>query len=141
MAAKRNSEAVSDREIVMTRMFDAPREIVWKAWTDPKQIKVWWGPRGFTTTTHEKDVRPGGLWRFIMHGPDGTDYPNKIVYTELVKPERLVYDHGGDAGADDVQFQVTVRFAEACRKTKASGAVEGGNQTLDRLGEYLTRML
>jgi uncharacterized protein YndB with AHSA1/START domain len=141
----------------MTRSFDAPRELVWKAWTDPKHINEWWGPRGFTTTTHEIDVRPGGVWRFTMHGPDGTDYPNRIVYIEIVKPERLVYDHGGDGDADDVQFQVTVSFveeggktrltmrllfesSEECEKTKAFGAVQGGNQTLDRLAEHLAKM-
>ena len=114
MAERENSPAseTSDREIVMTRAFDAPRELVWNAWTDAKHIKQWWGPRGFTTTTHEMDVRPGGVWRFIRHGPDGTDYPNRIVYTEIVKPERLVYTHCGDAGAEDVQFQVTVSFVE-----------------------------
>ena len=92
MAAKRRSsaaEATSDREIVITREFDAPREVVWTAWTDAKQIKEWWGPRGFTTTTHVMDVRPDGVWRFVMHGPDGTDYPNRIVHTEIEKPERL----------------------------------------------------
>jgi uncharacterized protein YndB with AHSA1/START domain len=142
----------------MTRTFDAPRERVWKAWTDPKHINEWWGPKGFTTTTHAMSVRPGGVWRFIMHGPDGTDYPNNIVYTEIVKPERLVYDHGGDADADNVQFQVTVNFVEEggkttpimrmlfesveeCEKTKAFGAIEGGNQTLDRLDKHLSGMV
>ena len=96
----------------MTRAFAAPRELVWNAWADPKHIKAWWGPNGFTTTTLEAEIQPGGVWRFIMHGPDGTDYPNKIVYTEIVKPERLVYDHGGDGDVDDAQFQVMVSFVE-----------------------------
>jgi uncharacterized protein YndB with AHSA1/START domain len=60
-----------DREIITSRVYDAPRELVFKAWTDPKHIARWWGPNGFTTTIHEMDVRPGGAWRFIMHGPDG----------------------------------------------------------------------
>ena len=111
MPAKKSSAAGAspDREIIMTRAFAAPRELVWKAWTNPKHIKAWWGPNGFTTTNLEVDVRPGGVWRFIMHGPDGTDYPNKIVYAEIVMPERLVYDHGGDGNGngEDVQFQVT----------------------------------
>ena len=72
----------------------------------------------------------GSVWRFIMHGPDATDYPNKIVYTEIVKPERLVYEHGGDGHVDDVQFQVTVSFA-----------IEGGKQTLDRLDGHLAVMV
>lgn len=100
----------------------------------------------------------GRVWRFIMHGPDGTDYPNKIVYTEIVKPERLVYEHGGDGHVDDVQFQVTVSFAneggkttltmrllfssvEECETTKSSGAIEGGKQTLDRLDSHLAGMV
>ena len=160
MTERKNSPAAetSGREIVITRVFDAPRELVFQAWTDPRHVPQWWGPRGFTTTTHEMDVRPGGVWRFIMHGPDGTDYPNKIVYTEIVKSERLVYDHGGDGEAEDVQFQVTVSFAEEggktrltmrllfesgeeCEKTKAFGAIEGGNQTLDRLDKHLAGMV
>ena len=160
MPAKENeaAAAASDREIVMTRTFDAPRDLVWRAWTERKHINAWWGPKGFTTTTHEMDVRPGGVWRFIMHGPDGTDYPNKIVYTEIVKPERLVYEHGGDGHVDDVQFQVTVNFAneggkttltmrllfssvEECETTKSSGAIEGGKQTLDRLDSHLAGMV
>lgn len=70
----------ADREIVITRVFDAPREQVFDAWTDSEHVSQWWGPNGFTTTTHEMDVRPGGVWRFIMHGPDGVDYKNRIVY-------------------------------------------------------------
>ncbi len=86
------------RSIVVTRVFDAPRNLVFDAWTDSRHVGNWYGPRGFTLTTYEMDVRPGGVWRFTMHGPDGVDYPNKITYIEIVKPERLVYDHGG-AGA------------------------------------------
>ena len=78
----------ADREIVSARVFDAPRELVWKAWVDPKHVAQWWGPKGFTNTIHEMDVRPGGVWRFAMHGPDGTDYKNEIVFIEVVRPER-----------------------------------------------------
>jgi uncharacterized protein YndB with AHSA1/START domain len=91
----------SDRDLVIERIFDAPRQMVFDAWTDPETIGQWWGPRGFTTTVHEMDVRPGGVWRFTMHGPDGTDYPNRVVYDEVVAPERLVYTHGAD---DDSGF-------------------------------------
>lgn len=147
--------ATADREIVFTRVFAAPRERVFQAWTRPEQIPAWWGPRGFTTTIHEMEVRPGGVWRFTMHGPDGTDYPNRVVYTEVTPPERLAYDHGGDEGTEDVSFQVTVVFAEEAgggtritmrmlfasaeerEKMAEFGVTEGGNQTLDRLGEHL----
>ena len=115
-----------------------------------------WGPNGFTNTIHEMAVRPGGVWRFIMHGPDGTDYPNYIVFDEIVRPERLTYAHGIDAN-NPPEFHVTVTFeeesrgtrvtlrlvtetAEACDKIKASGAVEGGKQTLNRLEVYLKTM-
>jgi len=146
--------------IIFNREFDAPRDLVWKVWTDPKHIAQWWGPNGFTNTIHAMDVRPDGIWRFIMHGPDGTDYPNKIVYCEVVKPERLVYDHSGDdnAVADPHVFQVLVTFTEHAGKTKLFmrltfpsiaardkviefGAVEGGAQTLDRLGAYIDEHL
>jgi uncharacterized protein YndB with AHSA1/START domain len=144
------------RSIVVTRVFDAPRTLVFDAWTDAKHVGRWWGPKGFTTTTHAIDVRPGGVWRFTMHGPDGTDYPNKITYLEIAKPERLVYDHGdqGEPG----YFQSTVTFVEEGMKTRLSlrmlfptaeerdavvekyNALQGANQHLDRLGEQLEKM-
>ncbi|WP_406701241.1 SRPBCC family protein [Singulisphaera sp. Ch08] len=146
---------MSDREIVITRVLDAPRELVFEAWTNPKYVAQWWGPNGFTNTIHEMEVRPGGVWRFTMHGPDGVDYPNKIVFLEVVKPERLVYTHGEDGADDSGQFQVTVTFDEQGGKTTLAlrslfataaerdkvveeyGAIEGGNQTLARLAEFL----
>jgi uncharacterized protein YndB with AHSA1/START domain len=147
-----------DREILLTRVFDAPRELVFKVWTDPEHVGRWWGPRGFTNTIHEMDVRPGGVWRFTMHGPDGVDYLNKIVFIEVVRPERLVYDHGGGEEGDSERFHATITFAEEGGKTRVTmrtlfasaaerervvrehNAIEGGNQTLDRLGEYLAKL-
>jgi len=146
-----------ERELVITRLFNAPRALVFGAWSQPEQLAAWWGPRGFTTTVHEMDVRPGGVARFVMHGPDGVDYPNRIVYSEVVMPERLAYTHGDDGDAAGEAFEVTVTFeeqgggtnvtmrmvfasAEEYQKVKEFGAVEGGNQTLDRLGEYVERM-
>jgi uncharacterized protein YndB with AHSA1/START domain len=144
----------TDREIVVTRLLDAPRALVFDAWTDAAHISAWWGPRGFTTTTHEMNVRPGGVWRFVMHGPDGVDYRNRVVYTEVARPERLVYAHRGEGVDDHGEFHVTVTFTEEdgrtrvvlrmqaasvaeCERMKAFGAIEGGHQTLERLGEYL----
>jgi uncharacterized protein YndB with AHSA1/START domain len=144
-----------DREIVLKRMLDAPRDLVFAVWTDPKHVAHWWGPNGFTLTTHEMNMAAGGVWRFIMHGPDGRNYNNKIVFIEVVKPERLVYRHTGEEGTEPVRFQVTVTFAERDGKTeltmrsvfesneardaiiKTYGAVEGGKQTLGRLGAYV----
>lgn len=141
-------------EFTLTRIYDAPVKMVWEAWTDPKQVAQWWGPRGFTLTTHSKDLRVGGHWHYTMHGPDGVDYPNKTVYYEVEKYSRLVYDHG----ANDDQpalFRVTVVFSELSGKTKmdmtmAFSAPEvlvemrkfikkaGGEATWDRLAEYLS---
>ena len=154
----RSTGETAEREIVISRVFNAPRELVFDAWTDTKNIGQWWGPNGFTNTIHEMDVRPGGVWRFVMHGPDGVDYKNKIVYLEIVKPERLVYTHGSGEAGDPGQFHVTVTFAEQGGKTELTmrslfesaaerdkvveeyGAIEGGNQHLDRLAEYLAKM-
>ena len=73
-----------DRSIVLSRMLQAPREQVFELWTSPEHLANWWGPNGFTLTTHEADIRPGGVWRFTMHGPDGVDYPNVLRYDEDV---------------------------------------------------------
>ena len=91
---------------------------MFKVWTDPAHIGQWWGPRGFTTTTYAMDVRPGGVWRFCMHGPDGVDYQNEITYLEVVEPERIVYEHGGDEDCEPVNFQVTATFEDHGGKTK-----------------------
>jgi uncharacterized protein YndB with AHSA1/START domain len=145
-------------ELVFDRVYDAPRELVFRAWTEVEHLAKWWGPNGFTTTTHEIDVRPGGVWRYIMHGPDGTDYPNRIAYREVVAPERLVYFHSGDDDLDDTHFDVTVTFEEQDGKTKLTmrmtfgtlaernqvveqfGAIEGAKQTMARLAEHLVTM-
>ncbi len=102
----------ADREIVATRVVDAPREHVFEMFTDRQHVARWWGPKGFTSTIDEMDVRPGGVWRFVMHGPDGIDDKNKIVYDEIARPERLVYTHTGGA-----QFQATATFTSCGEKT------------------------
>jgi uncharacterized protein YndB with AHSA1/START domain len=153
-----NSDALNsaDREITATRVFDAPRELVWKVWTEPNHIAQWWGPRGFTNTIHRMEVRPGGVSEFMMHGPDGVDYPNMATYLEVKKPERLVYDHGKEG--ELTYFRVTVSFEDIGGKTKLTmqmlfetaqqrnqvvekyGAVEGLKQNMDKLGEYLANL-
>lgn len=142
-------------EIRITRVYDAPVKAVWDAWTDPEQVAQWWGPRGFTLTTHSKDLRPGGSWVYTMHGPDGVDYPNKTIYYEVEKFSRLVYDHGGNDDRPPL-FRVTITFAEAKGKTtmdmrmtlatpEAAEEIKkfikkaGGNSTWDRLAEYLEK--
>ena len=80
-------------EIRLTRVYDAPVKAVWDAWTDPQQVAQWWGPRGFTITTHKKDLRPGGTWKYTMHVPDGKDWPNITTYYEVEKYKKLVEDY------------------------------------------------
>lgn len=150
-AAPRTQTAASEREIVIRRHVAAPRERVWAAFTQRDQVDRWWGPKGFTTTTHEMDVRVGGLWRFTMRGPDGTEYPNWIRYREVVRPERLAYDHGGGEPGGEPEFKATVTFEEEDGGTQVTlrsvfptaeardhvvrefNAIEGGQQTLARL--------
>jgi len=147
----------SNREILIQRIINASRELVFKVWTDPKHVAQWWGPAGFTNTILEMDVKAGGVFRFVMHGPDGTDYLNKIVFIEVVKPEKLVYKHSGEEETDDINFHVTVTFEKQGDKTKLTmrsvfptaeerdrvikefGAKEGAKQHLDRLEEYVTK--
>jgi len=156
-AATPNS-STADRELVLSRDFDAPRELVFRAYTDPQHLPHWWGPDGFTNTVHAIDVREGGMWRFTMHGPDGTDYSNRIVYQEIVAPERLVYLHGEDVDDDPGAFHVTVRlddlgggrtrvtqtmvFPTAAQRDGVLkfGALELGQQTLARLAAHLETM-
>ncbi len=92
-AGKNVAINAADSEIFSTRVIDAPRDLIFKAWTDPKYVAQWWGPNGFTNTTYGMDVRPGSVWRFVMHGPDGKDSQNKIAYIEIAKADRLVYSH------------------------------------------------
>jgi uncharacterized protein YndB with AHSA1/START domain len=119
MAAKSNLDLDSDpRAIIGMREFDAPRDLVFDAWTDPKHLAQWWGPNGFTTTTMSFDLRPGGVWRFVMHGPDGRDYQNRITFEEVVRPERIVYRHGGGEDVEPVQFRQTVIFQDLGGRTR-----------------------
>ena len=151
------------REIVISRLFNAPRELVWKAWTDPEHVVKWWGPRGFTTTIETMEFRVGGAWKHVMRGPDGTNYPNKSIFKEIVPNERIVFSHGGgreDGTAPGANFVATWTFEEEDGgKTRLTGrmlfpskeareivareygAVEGGRQTLERLSEYLPEMV
>src|SRR6201991_4759795 len=105
-------------EIQIIRVYDAPVKAVWEAWTDPAQVAKWWGPRGFTLTTHSKDLRVGGHWHYTMHGPDGTDYVNTTKYFEVEEQKKLAYDHGGHEDRPPL-FRVTALFSEVSKgKTK-----------------------
>lgn len=150
----------SDTEIVISRVLHAPRELVWEAWTNPEHVVNWWGPRGFTNTTKRHEFRVGGYWEHMMHGPDGTDYPNKAKFLEIVPLERITYLLGGgsDLEADErrgATFRATWTFEAVApdrtlltgrmvfpskeardRVVRDYGAVEGGKQTLERAAEY-----
>jgi uncharacterized protein YndB with AHSA1/START domain len=159
VAATSSIDLDSDpRVMIGMREIDAPRELVWSVWTDPKHLAQWWGPDGFRTTTSAFDMRPGGVWRFVMHGPDGRDYENRVTFDVIVKPQRLEYHHGGGDDADPVQFRTIVTFEdlgenrtrvtlrgtfpsteERARVIRDYGADKGLVQTLARLADYVAR--
>jgi uncharacterized protein YndB with AHSA1/START domain len=159
MTATNSIDLAQDpRSIIGARVFDAPRDLVFSVWTDPKHLAQWWGPHGFTTTTSSFDMRPGGVWRFVMHGPDGRDYQNRITFEEIVPPQRIVYRHGGDEDVAPVRFTTTVNFEDIGGKTRITmrldfpsaaerdrvnreyGADKGLAQTLSRLEEHVLKM-
>ena len=143
----------AERELVVTRLVDAPRDMVYAAWTEPKQAMQWWGPEGLDVVTLEMDVRPGGQWRKCMRAPDGKDYWRKGVYREVVAPERLVFTYVSDdpLGAPGHETLVTVTFEQRGAKTMmtlrhngfeskpARDSHHGGwTSCLDRFARYMS---
>ena len=104
-AAEKKRALERDREVSVSRQFAAPPELVWQAITDPGQVHLWWGPDGFTTTTHEHELKVGGTWKHTMHGPDGTDYPNHIVFDEIVANRLLRFHHVASEGNEPVHHR------------------------------------
>jgi uncharacterized protein YndB with AHSA1/START domain len=154
--ANKSAEELANRELVITRTFDAPREIVFKMWTDPKRMAQWWGPHGFTNPVCELDVRPGGAIRIDMRGPEGTVYPMTGTFREIVRPERLVFTAEAldQSGTAVLEVLNTVIFEEKngkttltlqARVTKVAGegvsyleGMEAGwTQSLERLASHL----
>jgi len=149
---KRESNT-SDREIRISRLLDAPVELVWEVWTNPEHIKNWWGPNGFTNTITKMDLKPGGEWNLVMHGPDGTDFKNKSVFKEIVALEKIVFEHIGP------NFLATIEFKGNGNKTqldwhmlfetkeefiqvvKTFKADEGLKQNVEKLNNYLETQL
>jgi dihydrofolate reductase/uncharacterized protein YndB with AHSA1/START domain len=141
----------ADREIVSARVFNVPCEQLFQAWSDPARLARWWGPEGFTNTFHEFDLRPGGNWRFIMHSPDGTDYPNHSIFIGVAPGERIVYRHVSApafqmtatfddlGGATRLTWRMLFESAEQCEKMK-SVCVPANEQNFDRLEAELARM-
>lgn len=144
----------SERELILTRLLNAPIELVWEVWTNPDHIKNWWGPTGFTNTISKMEVKDGGEWNLIMHGPDGIDYKNKSIFKEIVKHEKIVYEH-----LTAPKFITTVTFKEQDNKTlltwhmlfeskeqfievvKTFKADEGLQQNIVKLEIYLDKQL
>src|SRR3954462_6726042 len=151
----RAEPATADREIVISRVIDAPRELVFEAFTEVRHLSHWWGPEGFTTTTRAFDFRVDGEWVFVMHGPDGTDYQEWISWTEIAPPERIALLHGESRG-DPNAFESVLTFVPDGAATRIElrtvfptqdlrdeavekyHAIEGGQQTLSKLAAYVT---
>lgn len=164
MTNHNSTDHQSEREIVITRIFNAPRELVFKVWTDPKHVAQWWGPKGFTTKVTELDLRPGGRWRYVMIGPDGKEYPAKGVFSEVVPLERIVtsdeFDQGFEkvinaelpqgivmtaifedlAGKTKLTLQIIHESAEDRRKHEEMGVIAGWTSSFDCLDEHLAQV-
>jgi uncharacterized protein YndB with AHSA1/START domain len=143
----------TDRQLVVTRVIDAPRPLVFKAWIEPEHVARWWGPQGFTTTFCDMDIRPGGKFRCCMRSREGTDHWKRGVYREIVAPERIVFTFAWEdaAGNPGHELLTTVTFAEHGTKTKltlhqavfetvetCNGHLRGWTSCLERFAEYMT---
>jgi uncharacterized protein YndB with AHSA1/START domain len=140
-----------DKELILTRVLNAPRRLVWEAWTTQAALRQWWGPKHFTLPVCELDFRVGGAYRWVMRGPDGNDYPMQGTFLEIVTHERIVFRAILDDEEPDHEIMTTVTFATQKEQTlltmrqtyykvaemKTNGAPVGWNQSLDRLAEYL----
>jgi len=153
----RAEPATADREIVISRVIDAPRELVFEAFTRVRHLSQWWGPEGFTTTTRSFEFREGGAWDFVMHALDGTDYQEWITWIEIVPPERIALLHG-ESHDDPNAFESTLAFAPhgtatrivmrtvfptkqlRARAVEKYHAIEGGQQTLSNLAAYVAEI-
>ena len=150
--------ATADRGIVLSRVISAPRELVFQAFTEVRHLSQWWGPEGFTTTTRAFEFRVGGVWDFVMHGPDGTDYQEWISWTEIVPSERIALLHG-ESRADPNAFESVLTFEPEGAATRIQmrtvfatkelrdeavekyHAIEGGQQTLSNLAAYVSEIV
>ena len=147
------NEHTSDRELIITRTLHAPIDLVWEVWTKPEHIANWWGPNGFTNTISKMDIKPGGEWHLVMHGPDGTDYRNESIFKEVVLHKKIVYEH-----ATSPKFTATITFEADGEETHLSWhmlfetreqfiqvvttfkADEGIKQNVEKLELYLKNM-
>lgn len=154
-SAMDDDRSLAERMVVIARIIDGRPELVFEAFTDVRHLSQWWGPDGFTTATQAFEFRVGGVWAFVMHGPDGTDYPNWITWREIVRPKQITLLHG-ETAVDPNAFESTLTFearegatAIVMRTVFPSkelrdqaveqyGAIEGGKQTLAKLAQYVS---
>lgn len=147
------------REIILNRLIRAPRPTVFEAWINPEKLATWWGPKGFTLSMQSFNLETGGEWKFVMHGPDGADYPNRVVFIEVVAPTRISFSQSSDTDNDPDQFNTTVIFEDQddCtllnmrlifKTTEARNhviqsydGIEAAEQSLDRLEELLFKTI
>jgi uncharacterized protein YndB with AHSA1/START domain len=152
-----SAEPTADREVVISRVIDAPPALVFEAFTEVRHLSQWWGPEGFSTTTRSFEFRVGGEWDFVMHGPDGTDYSEWITWTDIVPPQRIALRHG-ESPDDPNAFESTLAFAPEGAATRIVmrtvfptrelrdqavekyHAIEGGQQTLSNLAAYVAAL-
>jgi uncharacterized protein YndB with AHSA1/START domain len=145
-------EKTENREMRITRTFKASIELMWEVWTNPEHIKNWWGPKGFTSTIHHMDFKEGGEWKLTMHGPDGTNYPNRSIFTEIIPFKKIVFEHFNphfittvlfEANGEETHIDWTFLFDTAeMRETivKAHKADEGQKQNVERLEKYISKL-
>ncbi len=150
---EKEKTSTADREIRISRLLNAPIELVWKVWTDPDHVKQWWGPNGFTNTISKMEMKPGGEWDLVMHGPDGRDYKNKSVFKEIVRHKKIVYEHvTGPKFLATIEFEsrgkttylqwhmlfdTKEEFVQTVRIFKAD---EGLKQNIEKLSSYLQQL-
>ena len=146
-------EQTLSKELRMNRRFKAPVNLMWEVWTSPDHIANWWGPDGFTSTIHKMDFREGGEWLLTLHGPDGTNYPNKSIFSEIIPNKSIVYEHFNphfittvifESIEDETQVIWSMEFDTAELREiviKAHKADQGMKQNLERLGAYLSTIL
>ena len=139
----------SDREVITTRIFKTTKERLFKAWTDPDQLAKWWGPEGFSNTFHEFNLKPGGDWRFTMHGPNGADYKNHSIFVSIQEPDEIILDHisppkfrvvasfSKEEGGAKLRFRQIFLSKEEADKLKTF-VVDANEQNFDRLESLIS---
>jgi uncharacterized protein YndB with AHSA1/START domain len=142
-----------DRELLLTRTLNAPIDLVWEVWTKPEHIAKWWGPNGFTNTITTMDMKPGGEWKLVMHGPDGTNYPNRSIFREIVHHKKIVFQHYNPNFTATIEFEAVGEQThlkwhmlfesseEFMQVVKTFKADEGLKQNIEKLNQYLAGLM